>query len=317
MATSVTTTQELFDEHQARLDLAWHAGEEGKDSAISPLISPDDKEIRLSLIGHLNLIQHHAIQLIGKKEAEYLHQLSENMYNNILGQLFSKKTSCVIVSDSLPVDDALATCADKNRIPLLTSPQSSHKIINHLAYILSAQFSERETLHGVFMEVMGSGIMINGESGIGKSELALELISRGHRLVADDAPEFSVISPDIISGSCPPILKDMLEVRGLGILNIRRMFGHAAIKQGKYLRLVIHLVKLTSEEMAKVDRLQEKKGALEILGVMIPMVTLPVAPGRNLAVMVEAAVKSHLLSIDGYDAITEFTERQEQQMQEN
>lgn len=315
MTTSVTTIQELFDEHQARLELKWHAGQGGKDCAISPLISPDAKEIMLSLIGHLNLIQHHAIQLIGEKEADYLHQLSDDMCNSILNQLFSEKTSCVIVSDGLPVDDILITYADNNKIPLLSSIRSSHKIISRLSYILSARFSERQTLHGVFMEVMGSGIMINGASGIGKSELALELISRGHRLVADDAPEFSVISPDTISGSCPPILKDMLEVRGLGILNIRRMFGHDAIKQVKYLRLVVHLIKLTSEEMAKVDRLQEEKGSIEILGIMVPMITLPVAPGRNLAVMVEAAVKNHLLSIDGYDAITEFTRRQQQQMQ--
>jgi CheY-like chemotaxis protein len=158
-------------------------------------------------------------------------------------------------------------------------------------------------------------VLITGESGTGKSELALELITRGHRLVADDAPEFTLIAPDVIDGACPELLQDLLEVRGLGVLNIREMFGHTAVKPSKYLRLVVHLKPLTSgEDIDGMTRLTGDVSRRNVLDVDVPKITIPVAPGRNLAVLVEAAVRNHVLKSKGIDPAQTFIDRQAHQM---
>jgi HPr kinase/phosphorylase len=182
-----------------------------------------------------------------------------------------------------------------------------------MQHYLATYFAEIITLHGVFMEVMGTGVLITGESSIGKSELALELLTRGHRLIADDATEFARIAPDTLNGNCPEMLRDFLEVRGLGILNVRAMFGDSAIKQNRNLRLIIVLQDL--EEATEIDRLHGSRQMRSIQEVDIPEVTLPVAPGRNLAVLLEAAVRNHILIAKGYDASAAFIERQKQRLE--
>jgi HPr kinase/phosphorylase len=163
------------------------------------------------------------------------------------------------------------------------------------------------------MEVMGIGILLTGPSGVGNSELALELLSRGHRLVADDAPEFRRTAPDAVHGSCPPMLADFIEVRGLGILNVRAMYGNNAVMPHKRLHLIIHLQHLTENgNVSEFDRLDSKQRHRSILGVDIPEVILPVAAGRDLAVIIEAAVRNHVLYLNGYNAAEDFIERQQQ-----
>lgn len=166
------------------------------------------------------------------------------------------------------------------------------------------------TKHGVFLDVLGVGVLLTGDSGIGKSELALGLINRGHRLVADDAVELHERGTDTLVGQCPEILQDFLEVRGLGILNIRVMFGDTAIKAQKNLQLIVHIVAFNNEELKNIDRLHGLYRECTILNVTIPEVTIPVAPGRNLAVLVESAVRNHVLMNTGYNAREEFTKRQ-------
>jgi len=158
--------------------------------------------------------------------------------------------------------------------------------------------------------VLGMGVLITGDAGVGKSELALALISRGHRLVADDAPEFAQVAPDILSGACPVLLRDFLEVRGLGILNVRAMFGDSAVRRKKDLHLIIHLKKMGDADLIRMDRLAGTQTLFPIQGVGVPHLTLPVTPGRNLAILVEAAVRHYTLRLRGYDAGTDFTERQ-------
>jgi Serine kinase of the HPr protein, regulates carbohydrate metabolism len=158
------------------------------------------------------------------------------------------------------------------------------------------------------------GILITGDSGAGKSELALELLSRSHRLIADDAPEFVCVAYDLLKGTCPPALRDFLEVRGLGILNVRAMFGDSAIKHSKYLRLIVHLQTMNDRQLRDIDRLQGNYGVRTILGVEIPEITLAASPGRNLAVMVEAAVKDRILRLNGYDASRALAESQRRYM---
>lgn len=175
-----------------------------------------------------------------------------------------------------------------------------------------ADYSEEKTIiHGVFLEVHGLGVLLTGESGIGKSELALELITRNHRLIADDTPEFSLTGPDTIHGTCPEALRDFIEVRGLGLLNIRAMYGDTAIKSSQDLHLMVHLEKKTPEEMQQGNRLVGNSGRKEILDVKIPVVTLPIGAGRNLAVLVEAAAKHHFLLRKGYNAPELFINRQQ------
>ncbi|MCW5589171.1 MAG: hypothetical protein KIT27_05855 [Legionellales bacterium] len=173
------------------------------------------------------------------------------------------------------------------------------------------------TLHGVFMDVLGLGILLTGESGIGKSELALGLLNRGHRMIADDAVIFTQQPTLELVGTCPPLLQDFLEVRGLGILNIRVMFGDTAIKDKKQLQLIIKIARFAQEQLHNIDRLYGIYCQQPLLDTVIPEITLPVAPGRNLAVLVECAVRNEVLKMTGYDAAEEFIQRQQQLNQNN
>jgi HPr kinase/phosphorylase len=203
----------------------------------------------------------------------------------------------------------LAHAARRAGTPLLTSTQPSQHAINVLRPYMQRELGEVTTLHGVFLDVLEIGVMITGDSSIGKSELALELVSRGHGLVADDVVELQQIGPETIQGRCPPMLRDFLEVRGLGVLNIRSIFGETAVRPRKTLRLIVNLEMPTNTNMER-DRLSTRAGTQPILGVEVPTVTLVVAPGRNLAVLVEAAVRNHILLTRGIDSTREFIARQ-------
>jgi HPr kinase/phosphorylase len=217
------------------------------------------------------------------------------------------------MAKEMPLPGDINSAAEKKRIPVLSAKLPSEEVIRNLQYYLSNFFAEKITLHGVFMEVMGTGVLITGESSIGKSELALELLTRGHRLIADDATEFARTAPDSLSGTCPEMLRDFLEVRGLGILNVRAMFGASAIKQSRNLRLIIVLQDI--DEAEKMDRLHGSKQIRTIQNVDIPEITLPVGPGRNLAVLLEVAVRNHILNVKGYDASQAFIDRQKRRLE--
>lgn len=171
------------------------------------------------------------------------------------------------------------------------------------------------TLHGVYMDIFGVGVFLTGSSGIGKSEIALGLISRGHRLIADDSAEFYLNQDEVIIGKCPPIIKDFLEVRGLGVLNIKEMFGENAVKDHLPLQLVTHLTDLGDSEIKNSDRLHGMHSNLTILGKEIARVVIPVAAGRNLSVLLETAVRNHRLRVNGYDAAQDFINKQREFLQ--
>jgi HPr kinase/phosphorylase len=301
----------LFHDLEEKLGLSWVCGAE---QAGRVLHTSGNHLQEISLAGQLNLINPHRVQVLGRQEFEYLDKLGKNSRKDAISQLFSEQTRLVIVSGKLEAPADLVTAARVSGIPLLSSQLSSQDTIQHLQYYLSNFFVEKITLHGVFMEVMGTGVLITGDSSIGKSELALELLTRGHRLIADDATEFSRIAPDTLNGTCPEMLRDFLEVRGLGILNVRAMFGDSAIKQSRNLRLIIVLQDL--EDAVRIDRLHGSRQMRTIQDVEIPEVTLPVGPGRNLAVLLEAAVRNHILISKGYDASEAFVERQKQRLEQ-
>ena len=299
--------RDLYDSLKGNLQLRLCAGQAGLDR---PLLDTTLDPARYIIAGPLSYIHPNRIQVIGKAEMAYLNDPNRDRAL-ALQRLFRKHTSAVILVDGVPPDRELEEQANSSETPLLCSPRADKIVFDHLHHFAALRLSEKTILHGVFLEVLGMGVLITGDPAVGKSELALELISRGNRLIADDAPEFTRIAPDIISGACPPVLRDFLEVRGLGILNIRAMFGDNAIKHNKYLHLIVHLKRMTVQELSSMERLPADPVTREVLGEAVPQVTIPVAPGRNLAILVESAVRNHLLKQQGYDATEIFIERQQ------
>ena len=297
----------------SKIELKWVAGSEDPKRPLHEIDAND----HATLIGHLNLIHNNVIQVIGKTECDYLNDLDENFRKSTLNQLFTRNTVAVILSDDLPVPELLSEYANKYKVPVLSCQVESNDVVDIARYYLHKLFSKKEIIHGVFMEVLGTGVLITGESSVGKSELALELISRGHRLVADDAPEFTRVGPDILDGRSPSILQGFMEVRGLGVLNIREMYGDNAIKINKYLRLIIHMEKMNDDNHNNFNRLKGHNKIQRILDVEIPVTIIPVAPGRNLAVIVEAAVRNHILLHNGYDASQQLIDLQQQAIEKN
>nr|WP_329741111.1 HPr(Ser) kinase/phosphatase [Dyella sp. A6] len=306
------TARQLFDGVHERMSLRWVAGMRGESRALDPGAT---QTRRPSLIGYLNVIYPNKVQIIGSEELRYLDSLDSRQRWEAIHKIAATEPVALIVTRDQPIPSDLREVAEETDTPLWLSSKRGHELLTWLQYHLARTLAPRTTLHGVFLEVFSIGVLITGEAGSGKSELALELISRGHRLVADDAPEFTLIAPDVIDGTCPELLQDLLEVRGLGVLNVREMFGHTAVKPSKYLRLIIHLKPLREgEEIDAMTRLTGDIGHREVFEVPIPMITLPVAPGRNLSVLVEAAVRSHMLKSKGIDPAQTFIDRQAHQM---
>lgn len=275
-----------------------------------PLESEDPTLTRQSLVGPLNCIHPNRLQVMGHAELIYLTGLGAATRAETLTKLFDDRPAAVIFSDGIEPNDTFRAYAERTGTPLLGTPVPDEELITQLRYFLAHALAEWITLHGVFIEVRGMGVLLAGEPAVGKSELALDLISRGHRLIADDAPQFARVSPEQVEGRCPEPLLDFLEVRGLGILNIRAMFGEGAVARRKTLNLIIDLKPLDQSILERIDRVCGSLSVTKVLGVAIPSLTMPVAPGRNLAVLVEAAARHQILRSRGYDAAADFIDRQ-------
>jgi HPr kinase/phosphorylase len=308
------TVNHLIENMSEGLDLHWFAGAAAADHLLS---REGSRGNRPNLIGPLNLITPNRIQVLGQAEIASLEKYNLDPESEATRQLFQSDCNIVIMAEDQSPPPIFTRLAGEFQIALLGSASLSHDIINTLRYRLTRFLTEKVIIHGVLMDVLGMGVLITGASSVGKSELALELISRGHTLVADDAPEFRNIAPDTLEGKCPEMLQDFLEVRGLGVLNIRRMYGHASTRHRKILKFIIHLEAMDFEELAsKIDRLDGRRCTRNILGVEIFERTIPVAPGRNLAVLVEAAVRSYMLGSSGYNAVDDLTNKQKHLMEQ-
>ncbi len=302
------SARELFDQLHERLALRWITT--GKRGGERTLERGEQQTRRPSLAGYLNVIHPNKVQIIGAAELAWLDTLDARQRWETLEKIVGFRPMALVISQDQTCPPDLRGIAEESETALWVSKRRGFELLNLLQYHMALALAPRVSMHGVFMEIFSIGVLITGDSGAGKSELALELISRGHRLVADDAPEFTQIAPDVLDGTCPDMLQDMLEVRGLGVMNIRQMFGDTAVKRNKYLRLIVHLVKAADSSAGAMARLTgESPAPVRMLDLDIPVFQLPVAAGRNLAVLTEAAVRLHLLRVKGLDPAAAFLAR--------
>ena len=300
------TVAELFDERRERLQLTHVAGDLNRAITVGEeSTSPAD------IVGHLNLIHPDRLQVVGAPEFAWAERHPTDRMRNQFADIVTSNSPGIIVADGSAVSGWLLDVCKAGNLPLFSTPVQAAVVIDSLRSYLSRKFAETTTLHGVFMDVLGIGVLLTGDSGVGKSELGLELLSRGHGLVADDVLEVSRISPDVLEGHCPELLRNFIEVRGLGLLNIRTVFGETACRRKMRLRLITHLQR-PQAGVPQAARLPLDAQEELILGVPIRKVTIPVAAGRNLAVLVETAVRSTILKLRGIDCMQEFLDRQQQ-----
>jgi HPr kinase/phosphorylase len=305
---SPLTIQQLYEDNQHALKLGWIADMTGDQRLIF-----GDAASAADQVGHLNLIHPGRIQVFGQQEIDYINRISEHSRMIQTRELVAGTPPAFIIAQSLDLHPHLVQVCNEHNIPLLSTPLPAAQVIDYLRVYLSKKLALRITMHGVFMDVLGVGVLITGESGLGKSELGLELISRDHGLVADDAVEFARIAPHMIEGRCPPLLQNLLEVRGLGLLDIRTIFGETAVRRKMRLKLIVHLVRRKTLE-ENYERLPLHQQTQDVLGLAVRKVIIPVEAGRNLAVLLEAAVRNTILQMRGIDTLADFMERQQQAM---
>jgi HPr kinase/phosphorylase len=303
----------LFEDNREKLKLEWLAGRNGGAKALNSELTKDSSQ---GLIGHLNFIHPNLIQVLGTSEVNYLDGLDAANCRSALTKVATRELACLIVAGVERTPPLLAEVAESTSTPLFRSPLASVELMWMLRPYLARALAESTTAHGVLLDVLGMGVLITGDSGAGKSELALELISRGSGFIADDVVEIYRIGPETLEGRCPALLRDFLEVRGLGVLNIRTIFGEAALRPRKNIKLIVHLARPAATEGVPMERLPLNAGSETITGVEVRRVTIPVAAGRNLAVLTEAAVRNYVLQLRGFDSTQEFMERQSEQMKQ-
>jgi len=304
----MTTLQTLFEENEQTLKLAWVAGRSGGQRTLAGASSAEVQAA--DIVGHLNLIHADRLHVLGAPEVRFMARMDGGRRAHYAHELIAGGAMGLIVAEGLQLPDDMPTVAEQVGLAIFSSPLAAGLVIDRLRVYLNKKLAAHCTMHGVFMDVLGMGVLIAGESGVGKSELGLELISRGHGLVADDVVDLARTEPDSIEGHCPPLLANLLEVRGLGLLDIKAIFGETAVRRKMKLRLIVELRRQAAA--ALMERLPLAGTTEEVLGLPIHKVVIPVAAGRNLAVLLEAAVRNTILKLRGVDTMAEFMQRQRQ-----
>ena len=269
----------------------------------------------LQLAGYFDHFEPMRLQVMGNVEMSYLHKLSLEERTVTFDRLFSYKFPALIVCRDLPVDDICLEMAKKHNVTVLRSTEPTSTLVSAIIAYLKSALAPSITRHGVLVEVYGEGLLLIGESGIGKSEAAVELLKRGHRLIADDAVEIRKVSSDTLVGSSPALIRNYVELRGIGIVNVAKLFGMGAVKAENQIDLVVNIVHWKSEEV--YDRLGLEDQHMDILDVNLPMNTIPVRPGRNLAVILEVAAMNNRQRKMGYNPAKEFTEQIDKHFQDS
>ena len=308
MKHNVISADVLFEEFRATLKWEWLAGLGASERHF------DEVAVRAArsgadLVGYLNYIHPYRVQILGQREIAYLTKGTPQDCARRIARIVTLEPPALILADGQLAPAALLSTCEQSQIPMFSTQGSSALVNDVLRAYFSKHFADRCTMHGVFMDILGMGVLITGESGLGKSELGLELISRGNGLVADDAVDLFRINQDTIEGRCPELLMNLLEVRGIGLLDIRAIFGETAVRRKMRLKLIVHLVRRETLER-DYERIPYEPLTQDVLGVQVRKVVIQVVAGRNIAVLVEAAVRNTILQLRGIDTYQEFVERQ-------
>ncbi len=269
----------------------------------------------LQIAGFYDYFDPNRIQIMGKVEVTYLEQFPREKRYELLDRLFSQKFPALIITRSMQLFPEMVELAEKYDLTLLRTDESTSSLMSAIISYLNVQIAPRRTRHGVLVEVYGEGVLIMGESGVGKSETAIELLKRGHRLVADDAVEIKRVSSRTLVGSSPEIIRHFVELRGIGIIDVKEIFGMGAVKDTESIDMIIHLENW--EEGKQYDRLGMLDEYTNIMGINIPSLTIPVKPGRNLAIIIEVASMNNRQKRMGYNAAVELNNRLMREMQKN
>jgi len=304
---TVVSAEVLFEEFRGRLKWEWVAGLGASERRF------DEVAVRAArsgadLVGHLNYIHPYRVQVIGEREVAYLTNATPDDCERRISRIMTLEPPVLVLADGQSAPPALIAMCEQAQIPMFATPDSSAYVIDVLRSYLSKHFADRTSMHGVLMDILGLGVLITGESGLGKSELGLELISRGHGLVADDAVDLYRINQATIEGRCPELLRNLLEVRGIGLLDIKAIFGETAVRRKMRLKLIVHLVRRETMER-DYERIPYEPLTQDVLDIPVRKVVIQVVAGRNLAVLVEAAVRNTILQLRGIDTYEEFVER--------
>ena len=293
------------------LDLDLLAGAKGLERRIT---LPYIQKTGLALAGFDEYLRSGRVLILGESEVRFLEQLDRGERVRTLRRLFARDVPCVLVTAGLEPSAELASEADRADVPLMRTALPTATAIGRLTSILEDRMAPRETRHGVLMDLLGLGVFITGESGIGKSECALDLVVRGHRLVADDTVEIRCRSQSILIGTCPEFTRHHIEIRGIGLINVTDLFGVSATRSSKRVELVVQLERW--DPAREYDRLGLDVATTELLGVQLPLVRMPVGPGRNVAMLVEVAARNQILRTRGRDAAQILTERLERRLEQ-
>ena len=308
MKPTAVSADALFEDHRGKLKWQWLAGLGASERRF------DEVAVRAArsgadLVGYLNYIHPYRVQILGEREVAYLTRGTEEDCVRRVSRIVTLEPPVLVLADGQTAPDALYRVCERAQIPMFATPESSAFVIDVLRAYLSKHFADRTTMHGVFMDILGLGVLITGESGLGKSELGLELISRGNGLVADDAVDLFRINQTTIEARCPELLQNLLEVRGIGLLDIRGIFGETAVRRKMRLKLIVHLVRRENFER-DYERIPTEPRTQDVLGIPVRKVVIQVVAGRNIAVLVEAAVRNTILQMRGIDTYQDFMARQ-------
>lgn len=304
----------LFQAFRASLRWEWVAGLGASERRFDEMAVRSARS-GADLVGYLNYIHPYRLQVLGEREIAYLCKSSSLDCQRRVARIVTLQPPVLVLADGQVAPPELLSMCEEAQIPMFSTDEAAAFVIDVLRAYLSKHFADRTTMHGVFMDILGMGVLITGESGLGKSELGLELISRGNGLVADDAVDLYRINQATIEGKCPELLQNLLEVRGIGLLDIRAIFGETAVRRKMRLKLIVHLVRKETLER-EYERMPYEPLTQDVLGVPVLKAVIQVVAGRNIAVLVEAAVRNTILQLRGIDTYQEFIDRHRRAMEQ-